>query len=121
MFSKLPLDIQMKIQNYIYDIDVSKKIKHFKQVHHELLYGWWYTEKTKNTYHVYSQYSDIPTIITHISLEEIYRLYESECIDWKPFLFYTIFTNKPPIFDYDMTYCFAERIPQLLTLYDETT
>lgn len=121
MFSEFPCEIQLKIQNYVYELEISKKKEYFKQVHHELLYGWWYTELSNNTYHVSTQYCDKPTIITHLSLDEIYTLYRCQQLDWKPFLFYTLPFGKAPIFEYDMEYCFAERIPQLLSLTNETT
>ena len=94
MFSKFPREIQLKIQNYVYELEISKKKEYFKQVHHELLYGWWYTELSKNTYHVSTQYCDKPTIINHLSLDEIYTLYCSQHIEWKPFLYYTLSFGK---------------------------
>ena len=121
MLSKLPIELQEKIRNYIYELNISKKNKVYKQVHHELLYGWWYTIHPNNTYHIYTQYSNEPTVLTQFTLEEIHNLYTSTNVDWKPFLFYTISMDKSPIFDYDMEYCFAERLPQLITLSDETT
>ena len=120
MFSKLPIEIQEKIINYTYELEISKKKQLYKEVHHELLYGWWYTEYPNKVYHVKTQYCENPTIITSMSLHEIYQLYTSQHVEWKPFLWYTVPIDKPPLFDYDMEYCFAERLPQLI-LSDETT
>ena len=121
MLSKLPIEIQNKIQNYIYELEISKKKQYFKEIHHELLYGWWYTKHPNNTYKIYTQYSKEPTILTQLTLDEIYKLFVSTNVEWRPFLFYTISTDNAPIFDYDINYCFAERLPQLITLSYETT
>ena len=56
-----------------------------------------------------------------MSVGEIYQLYTSQHVEWKPFLWYTVPIDKPPVFEYDMEYCFAERLPQLITFNDETT
>ena len=121
MFNKLPTEIQEKIKNYTYELDISKKKQQFKQVHHELLYGWWYREYPNKVYHIETQYCEEPTTLTSLSLDEIYKLYTCENVEWKPFLFYTITNSNAPIYDYDMEYCFAERLPQLITISDETT
>lgn len=121
MFSKLPIEIQEKIRNYMCELDISKKKQIYKQVHHELLYGWWYTEYHNKVYHVKTQYCENPTIITTMSLHEIYQLYTSQHVDWKPFLYFTVSIDNAPIFAYDMEFCFAERLPQLISLSDETT
>ena len=121
MFSKLPIEIQQKIIHYYWDIEISKKKQLYKQVHHELLYGWWYTQYPNNVFHVKTQYCEKPTIITTMSVGEIYQLYTSQHVEWKPFLWYTVPIDKPPVFEYDMEYCFAERLPQLITFNDETT
>ena len=114
MLSKLPLDIQKKIQHYFYELNISEKKQKFIQVHHEMLHGWWYYKKPNNTYLVYSNYSKEPTVITRLSLEEMYAIYESDNVQWRPILTYT------PLFDYDMEYCFVDRIPPLLSLTSET-
>jgi hypothetical protein len=120
MLSKLPTEIQEKIQHYFYELNVSEKKQHFKTVHHELLYGWWYTEHPNKVYHIENQYCEEPTILTTLSIDEIYKLYTSENVEWKPFLFYTIVTDNAPIIEYDMEYCFAERLPRLISLTSET-
>ena len=120
MFSKLPIEIQEKIINYTYELEISKKKQLYKEVHHELLYGWWYTEYPNKVYHVKTQYCENPTIITSMSLHEIYQLYTSRHMDWKPFLYFTVNIDNRPIIAYDTDYCFAERLPQLI-LSDETT
>lgn len=114
MLSKLPLDIQKKIQHYFFELNVSKKKQMFLQVHHEMLHGWWYYKKSDNNYIVYSNYSNEPTVITTLSLEEMYDIYHSNNIKWKPILTYT------PLFDYDMEYSFVDRMPPLLSLTSET-
>ena len=55
-----------------------------------------------------------------MSLHEIYQLYTSQHMDWKPFLYFTVNIDDGPIIAYDTEYCFAERLPQLI-LSDETT
>ena len=114
MLSNLPLDIQKKIQHYYYELNISEKKKKFCQVHHEMLHGWWYYKKPNNTYLVYSNCSNKPMVITTLSLEEMYDIYHSTNIKWKPILNYT------PLFEYDMEYSFVERIPPLLSLSSET-
>jgi len=114
MIGNLPLDIQRKIQHYVYELNVSKKKKEFFHVHHEMLHGWWYYTKPDNTYLVYSYYSNNPIVIRRLSLEEMYAIYDSDNVKWKPILIYT------PLFDYDMEYCFADRMPRLLTFDGET-
>ena len=70
MITKLPLDIQRKIQNYICELYISEKKEMYKEVYHELLCGWWYYKQPDGSYLVYSTYSDIPTRL-NLSLNEI--------------------------------------------------
>ena len=73
MLSKLPTEIQEKIQHYFYELNVSEKKQHFKKVHHELLYGWWYTEHPNKVYHIENQYCTYKNVVfgKHVQISTI--------------------------------------------------
>ena len=113
MITKLPLDIQRKIQNYICELYISEKKEMYKEVYHELLCGWWYYKQPDGSYLVYSTYSDIPTRLA-LSLNEIRVLYNSPITKWRPILNYYEPPNKAPLFDFSIDYYFVDRLPPLI-------
>ena len=110
----LPVELHEKIMHMSMELFVSEKQKNFKNVHHELIHGWWFKNIQGHKYEIVTVYSPEPIFIEHLDIKEIYNLFDSKTYSYKPIL--NLIWEGPYIWLLNPTinYEHADRLPPLM-------